>query len=143
MAARSFLFRLFLASILVLNGIGSAMAGVHHAAGAAAIGVHSETGAGEPDAQAADDGAHAGCDEPDPMLAGHDSPNPGDSQSSGHPADCCGPGTCKGTCANTGVSALTSVPHDGFDTPGQASARPTISWHAAPTLPHLIRPPIA
>lgn len=142
MVARSVLFRLFLATILVLNGFASAMAGLHHAAGSAAIGGPSGTGPVEPAAQAATDGAHAGCDEPDPMGAGNELTGHGDTSSSGHPPDCCEPGTCQGTCANTGVPALPSLLESNLGTRGQAGVRPTIPSHTAPALPHLMRPPI-
>lgn len=145
MAVRLALFRMFLATILVLNGIASAMATVHHVAGSATTGVVAEAVTAESVAPATA-GAHGDCGEPDPVFPGHGLSIAGGTHGPGtspEAEDCCEPGTCQGTCANTGVPALPSVTHGDLGNPGQAGARRPASWRAAPALPHLMRPPIS
>jgi hypothetical protein len=143
MAARSALFRLFLASILVLNGIGSAMAAVHHAAASGVSDVTSEVhNQADP---AAAGGAHGGCGEMESLLAGNDSATSGIASGAEHSSgtDCCDPGNCQGTCATSGVAALPSLIQDTASVPRQADVRTTASLRATPALPDLMRPPIA
>lgn len=143
MAARSALFRLFLVSILVFNGIASAMAAVHHAAASGMPDMASE--AHQMADQAAAGDAHGGCDEAQSMLAGNHSPDSGVTSGAGHASgtDCCDPGSCQGACATTGVPALPSAMQDTVSFPGQAETRTTASWRATPALPELMRPPIS
>lgn len=133
--------RMFLALVLMLNGIASAMAAVQHAAGPDVPPATSEATQADP----ATGHAHDGCAELDPGLAEKDAPITGSAHGSGHSPgpDCCESGACQCACVNAGLPALPSDLHDGFGTPGQTCARPTASWHAAPALPHLMRPPIS
>jgi len=140
MALSTALPRLFLATILMLNGIASAMAGVQHAAvPGKPHGIAEETGQVDPA------GGHAhGCAEEEMGLAGTDVPATGGSNGAGHPSspDCCESGVCQCACANTGPPALPPDGRNGFSAHGQTCTWPMASWHVAPALPHLMRPPI-
>lgn len=60
----------------------------------------------------------------------------------GAPSDCCASDACRCACMHAGHVALASVVQTAADKPHAAAMRPLSSGHAAPALPHLIRPPI-
>lgn len=132
---------MFLALVLMLNGIASAMAAVQYAAGPALPAATSEAPLVDPAAG----GAHDACAELEPRLVENDAPITGNTHDTGHHpgADCCESGACQCACAYSGSPALPPDARNGFGDLGQMGVRPTASWHAAPALPHLMRPPIS
>jgi hypothetical protein len=145
MTVSSTLFRLLVATILMLNGIASAMAAVQHAAGPGEPGPVAETPtmAGTIDPAGGD--AHGDCTDSGPELADDAAATTASSHGAGHHPgpDCCDPGTCQCACANAGLPALPPEAREGFAAPGRTCAPATAAMHAAPALPHLIRPPIS
>jgi hypothetical protein len=143
MAARSALFRLFLATILMLNGIASAMAAVQHAAGPGLPPAASEAAQVDPTGDRIHDGCVGSASE---HPAGTDVPTTaGSTHGAGDAADpgCCESGSCQCACVNAGLAALPPVARNGFGIPGQACGYPAVAGHVAPALPHLMRPPIS
>jgi hypothetical protein len=125
MTISAVLLRVLLVLALVLNGIGSAVAGVHaHAGHADAV-----------PAQALASDADAPCHEPAPVPA----PEP---VAAGDAADCCEGARCDCACTAAGATvAAFELPT--LATPPVALATHRLdAGHRAPALAHLIRPPI-
>lgn len=65
------------------------------------------------------------------------------SPKSKHPApDCCKSGMCRCACMQHAVAAIPMLPFNAATIEHADSVRPMALGHAAPALPHLIRPPI-
>jgi len=141
----SILLRLLLGLSLVLNGVTSAAAAIHLPAGHADMRATAmETAkvspgvAGEMPCHPPSDGGVAVPHQGSPAAIVDVS-----FASSGHPVpDCCEAGTCRCAC----VHVAQAIPPDwNLGSPAihhARSARPLTLAHAAPALPHLIRPPI-
>ncbi|GAB3099687.1 CopL family metal-binding regulatory protein [Lysobacter terrae] len=151
MSIGSVLLRLLLSLCLVLNGTGAAAASAHmpmqHES--APLGTEATTSASaSADAMPCHGGHHeaAAMQSPaDPMAMGHashDKASKPDHSRPGHTPDCCKSGTCRCACvhvAQVGVPAMllpAAVPAH------ERSVRTLTLGHAAPALPHPIRPPI-
>jgi hypothetical protein len=141
MAARSVLFRLFLAAILIFNGFASAMATVQHAKGPGEPAESPHAEQMEPMAG----GAHDGCGDLRPGLVENEAPMIVGSDGAGHGPgqDCCEPQNCQSSCANTCVPIMAPVIGGNFPAPGQGCSQARASWHPSPALPHVMRPPIS
>jgi len=131
MSARAILLRLLLCFALVLNGVAPAMASVRMHAGT--------------------DDRHAAASEP-AQVAGHAMPCHEDGsppmaspeQSPKQPAapGCCKSATCACACISHAAAMPPAMAFHGAAMPHAGDIRPMPAGHAAPALPHLIRPPI-
>ena len=136
MSRAAILLRIVLSVALVLNGIGGSLAAAQMAVGSQTI------SSATPVAPAV---AHSGCHEHASMPHHHPSPaaeTPSGKAPAGH-SDCCGVGMCGCACAQlpslAAIELLIDPPKLELERLSDALA----STHAAPALPHLIRPPIA
>jgi hypothetical protein len=75
------------------------------------------------------------------MEQGMAMPEKGSSKSKHSTPDCCKSGTCRCACLH-GVAAIPMLPFNAAFIEHAYSMRPMVLGHAAPALPHLIRPPI-
>jgi hypothetical protein len=133
---------MLLSLVLVLNGATSAAAATHtqmnHDAAQTAIATAASQASVEDmpchhHALASTTGAHD-----DPPIA--TDPAPGKSK---NPApDCCKSGTCRCACTHLAQATLPALNIAAPVLDGTRSVRRLILAHAAPALPHLIRPPI-
>lgn len=136
MSAWAILLRLLLAFALVFNGAATAMASVHMAQGTMEV----ATKPGQ---------ATAGTAEVPPChqaasISAAEHPMAVDSapSKSKHPVrDCCKSGLCGCTCTSVASMAVNSLMHRLLYI-RTAMVRTEASGHRAPSLPHLIRPPI-
>lgn len=141
MSSGSFLLRVLLIVALLINGVGNAYAS------AQMLDMMQRTPAADvmPDSQLVvvhagmHDKTQGGCDDamsadaaPVPVSPPHDHDGP----------DCCKGNTCRCLCMHA-ATAVTLLP---IDVPHVLHPRLMSAWrslsHAAPALPHLIRPPI-
>ena len=136
MSRAAILLRVVLSVALVLNAIGGSLA-------AATMTVASDTASRATPAAAAS--THSGCHD-HASMSHHQAPpateEPSGKAPPGH-ADCCGVGLCGCACAQlpslAAIELLIDPPKLELERLSDALA----STHAAPALPHLIRPPIA
>lgn len=131
----SILLRVLLATALVLNGTGAAMA---------AVAMESQPIAASEAPVAVSKAEHpchemAGAAE----LAAEPEQSPPPAPDAKHPApDCCKSSTCGCACVH-GAQAATPAVVSEAQAPGRTPVPlPLATGHAAPALPHLIRPPI-
>ncbi|WP_147652670.1 CopL family metal-binding regulatory protein [Vulcaniibacterium gelatinicum] len=142
MSPVSIALRLLLSLCLVLNGVGTALAGVHvpmfHEAPEAAMLPATATRAelpchGYQAAQAAAPSDVASI--PSGRMAAEPESPVGD--------DCCAPGSCQCACIHLAQAMLPPPAPAATVLVPARSTRPLPPGRAAPPLPHLIRPPIA
>ena len=144
MSTRFILLRVLLSLILVMNGATSAVAATHMQMTHLAVQTKKEAAANMPQTATADMPCHH-HDQASTAVAVNDASIASDPAptKSKHPApDCCKSGTCICVCthfAQTTLPAL-NLPAPALD--GNRSVRRLTLAHAAPALPHLIRPPI-
>ena len=139
MSARSILLRVLLCVALVFNGAASATASVRM------MQMHAQS-----DGAAASADAHASAMTESDTPCHHDGqaqhPEPGDSTAPakpGHPAPgCCESGACTCSCVSHVVAMVPALAFRGISLADAGSIPPMALGHAAPGLPHLIRPPI-
>ena len=140
MPVRVVLLRLLLCVALVFNGAASAMASVQ------AMQMHAQM-----DAAAVPARAHANAMAASAMpchhgeQAQHGPPAAsGDPAKNGHPAapDCCESNTCACACVTPIVAMVQTLALHDVPMADAGNIRPLALGHAAPALPHLIRPPI-
>lgn len=136
MSPTAITLRLLLIVALVLNGIGSAVAGAQMvgAEAAAAVGAHDHH------AMTVAHGEHDGCHEVASLAAEEGSPAPaGHGQ---HGTDCCQSGLCACHCAQQAQVSHVSPMLASAQVAQASDVRAMSSAHESPRLPHLIRPPI-
>lgn len=136
MAVRSKLLRVLLSIALILNGIGSGVAATRMHANQMSDADHSSsamaTSATKPCHQ------HQGSGN----GAGHPSPQSDPDPGKATVPDCCASGLCACACAHAAQVALLA-PSRLLPVPsGSLVVKQLPLEHAAPALPHLIRPPI-
>lgn len=136
--------RLLLSLCLILNGVGTAMASVHapmfHEGSPTAAAPTMATDAGQP----CHEQPHAGAtvaQAPAVHPAGH-APADVPGEPASPDTDCCQSGTCVCTCMHVAHAMLPPLPPAAAAAVHARSSRPLPPGHAAPALPHLIRPPI-
>lgn len=135
MSVWSILLRLFLAAALIFNGAATAVASVHMSH------VDVVQAAVQPEPVSAEDPP---CHGHDPATAAvTDLPVAVDTDSDqGTSPDCCESGACRCSCAQHATATILDLRIVAPIIEHAASVRPMSSGHAAPALPHLIRPPI-
>jgi len=136
----SVLLRIVLCACLVLNGSAWALSADHHAASAAREAA--AVAAAHENAQApCHENAHDAAPHHETAAALPEGPDPAH-DSPGDPGDCCGEAGCSCDClhhSSLAVAESLSV------APSIRPSEPAVAFavkHAAPSLPHLIRPPI-
>ena len=129
----SILLRLLLAAALIFNGGATTAASVHmnHMGGVDAVVQPEPVSQEDPPCH---EHLSTATDQPDPTVGAdnHQAPSP----------DCCKSGACRCACVHHATAAILDL---GLVAPiiqHAASVRPMSTGHAAPALPHLIRPPI-
>lgn len=137
------LLRLLLSMALIFNGAGSAVASVHAAGGGAMASLPFLEGqflpAGLPHCADSDMPSPSGSRDDARGVAPGPVPGPGD-----HPApDCCDVSACACTCAHACASVIPAVAQLPLSIARDRGVGIGAFGHAAPALPHLIRPPIA
>ena len=139
MPIRCVLLRLFLSLTFILNGMGAAMASAH----VPGIAMLEAATAGQ-DASAPP--CHQSMQET--QMAHEEAPGMADADQAEHPSEsgksgCCKSELCRCTCMHGSQAAIASWPPIATaQLPHVAAVRPLSPAHAAPALPHLIRPPI-
>lgn len=138
MSPWSFLLRVLLSLSLALNGVTAAAAATHMPLMHEATTQASPAVAAEGNQDMPCHGHHASK-----ANAGHDAPaaTPDKTTSKSSP-DCCKSGACRCACVHAAQAALTDWPIAASTVERDLSVRPLLLGHAAPALPHLIRPPI-
>lgn len=135
MSVWSILLRLLLAAALIFNGAATAVASVHmNHMGAVEAAVQPEPVSAEDPPCHEHPATTAAADQPDPTVDADNDQTPS--------PDCCKSGACRCACVYHASAALFDL---GLVAPiieHAASVRPMSTGHAAPALPHLIRPPI-
>ncbi|RNF86322.1 hypothetical protein EER27_02575 [Lysobacter psychrotolerans] len=147
------LLRVLLCLVLALNGATSAVAATHMQLGHIGHSGSQATAADAVDApivaaaQASVEDMPCHQDQHEPARAASDGPAADDATTTGSTpssstTDCCGSDTCTCACMHAAQAALpiTTVAASVIDHSQTAHWLPTA--HAAPALPHLIRPPI-
>lgn len=139
MSVGSILLRVFLSVCLLLNGAGAgAVASAHGQAGTGESAVSAPRHAAMADVMP----CHGGHDEagvatpPERAVpqAGHPTPR--------HTPDCCTSGTCRCACVHIAQVGVPALPIPAIAPDHARSVRTLALGHAAPALPHPIRPPI-
>jgi len=146
MAPRTFLLRVLLSVALICNGATSAMASVQmlHASrpqAAMSPAAAATTAAMPPCHQhpAAQQGpAVAALTSASPVAAADVAPAPAEQPQ----PDCCKSGMCRCACAHPAQAAVPMMALTPLRVESAGNVRSLSSAHAAPALPHLIRPPI-
>lgn len=140
----SILLRVLLSLVLVLNGATSAAAATQMQMNHTAAHTPSEAQANLSQAMPAEMPCHH-HDQTSTTVADSDSPiaaHPAPEKSK-HPApDCCKSGTCNCACTHFTQATLPALTIPAPVLDGNRSVRRLTLAHAAPALPHLIRPPI-
>lgn len=133
MCVWSILLRLLLAAALIFNGAATAVASVHMN--------HMVEAAVQPEPVAAEDSP---CQQRHPATtAAADQDATMDTDTDQAPSsDCCKSGACRCACAYHATAAILDFDFVAPIIEHAASVRPMSTGHAAPALPHLIRPPI-
>lgn len=138
------LLRVLLSISLILNGSGYAMAATHmqmgHGGAAASV--------AEPEAPDSVSAAEAPCQQhhsgaSGPVAQLSDTTSDTAAVKSEHPSpDCCKSGACRCACVHQAQVAIPADSLDGAVIEHAGVMHPLKPGHAAPALPHLIRPPI-
>src|SRR5688500_14901628 len=130
------LLRLLLSLAVLLNGTTAALAFKH--------GGHDAMPATTAPALASSTADALPCPEHDQaaLMASEDPVTPVPAESGHPPLDCCQSGACQCACMHPAPAAAPTIAFAAVSIGHARSARPMPTGHAAPALPHLIRPPI-
>jgi hypothetical protein len=144
MSSSSVLLRILLSLSLVFNGSGYAFASGHLAmmAGHASADTQAVAASGMPQAPC-DEGGAVAAHEAAGDSAGAILSVSGNAHPPGHSSpECCESGSCRCACVHGTVAAMPILADAILVPMDDAAVRRLVSAHAAPALPHLIRPPI-
>lgn len=138
MKPSSLLLRVLLSAVLILNGIGSAVAGVQMVGAEevmpAATAADAGTTAAEP--------SQGACHEDATAIAPDGAAPPGGTGHGEHGADCCQAGMCACHCMQQAQVAFVPPVLASRQFAHSVAVHEMSSAHETPRLPNLIRPPI-